>query len=171
MSSELNPAIKYNPRRLVTGISMISNMAEDKTYMLWNSFMKTKRLITNAISSDLLSIQIFNPAITFANFTEFTEFEKWAATEVRDHDQIPEGMEKMIIEPGLYAVFTYKGLPSDIQYTLTKFYHHWLPKSGYVPDNRPHFEILGSKYKNNHPDSEEEIWIPIKESDTQPDFG
>ena len=26
----------------------------------------------------------------------------------------------------------------------------------------PHFEILGAQYKNNEPDSEEEIWIPIQ---------
>jgi AraC family transcriptional regulator len=30
-------------------------------------------------------------------------------------------------------------------------------------DNRPHFEILGEKYKQGSPDSEEEIWIPVKE--------
>jgi predicted transcriptional regulator YdeE len=29
-------------------------------------------------------------------------------------------------------------------------------------DNRPHFEVLGDKYKNNDPSSEEEIWIPIR---------
>lgn len=39
----------------------------------------------------------------------------------------------------------------------------WLPNSGYIMDDRPHFEILGAKYKNNDPESEEEIWIPIKE--------
>jgi AraC family transcriptional regulator len=32
----------------------------------------------------------------------------------------------------------------------------------YELDDRPHFEILGDKYKNNDPNSEEEIWIPIK---------
>ncbi|MDP5096829.1 MAG: GyrI-like domain-containing protein [Flavobacterium sp.] len=37
-----------------------------------------------------------------------------------------------------------------------------MPNSEYQLDNRPHFEILGAKYKNNAPDSEEEIWIPIK---------
>jgi hypothetical protein len=26
----------------------------------------------------------------------------------------------------------------------------------------PHFEVLGDKYKNNDPSSEEEVWIPIK---------
>ena len=38
----------------------------------------------------------------------------------------------------------------------------WLPTSIYTIDNLPHFEILGKKYKNNDPTSEEEIWIPIK---------
>jgi AraC family transcriptional regulator len=30
-------------------------------------------------------------------------------------------------------------------------------------DDRPHFEILGIRYRNNDPNSEEEIWIPIIE--------
>lgn len=38
----------------------------------------------------------------------------------------------------------------------------WLPASGYTLDRRPHFEVLGEKYKNADPNSEEEIWIPIK---------
>jgi AraC family transcriptional regulator len=29
-------------------------------------------------------------------------------------------------------------------------------------DNKPHFEIMGDQYKNEDPDSEEELWIPIK---------
>jgi AraC family transcriptional regulator len=27
---------------------------------------------------------------------------------------------------------------------------------------RPHMELLGEKYRNNDPHSEEEIWIPIE---------
>jgi AraC family transcriptional regulator len=41
-------------------------------------------------------------------------------------------------------------------------FNTWLPQSNYQLAPRPHFEILGEKYKNNHPDSEEEIWIPIQ---------
>jgi len=33
----------------------------------------------------------------------------------------------------------------------------WLPKSDYELDEKPHFEILGEKYKNDDPNSEEEI--------------
>jgi AraC family transcriptional regulator len=37
-----------------------------------------------------------------------------------------------------------------------------LPNSAYELDDREHFELLGEKYKNNDPNSEEEIWIPIR---------
>jgi AraC family transcriptional regulator len=70
-------------------------------------------------------------------------------------------METYVLPGGLYAVFDYKGLNTDnsiFQYILGT----WLPGSDYVLDNRPHFEVLGDKYKNNDPNSEEEIWIPIK---------
>jgi AraC family transcriptional regulator len=38
----------------------------------------------------------------------------------------------------------------------------WLPDSDSLLDNKPHFEIMGDQYKNEDPDSEEELWIPIK---------
>ena len=80
---------------------------------------------------------------------------------MNDYDQVPEGMKTFILEGGLYAVFDYKGSsadPSIFQYIFSQ----WIPQSNYSVDNRPHFEVLGARYKNNDPDSEEEIWIPIK---------
>jgi AraC family transcriptional regulator len=61
----------------------------------------------------------------------------------------------------MYAVFDYKGLNTDSSIFIYIF-TEWLPGSIYVLDERPHFEVLGEKYKNNDPDSEEEICIPIK---------
>lgn len=43
-------------------------------------------------------------------------------------------------------------------YFATYIFATWLPSSAYVLDNRPHFEVLGAKYKSNDPGSEEEIW-------------
>ena len=66
-----------------------------------------------------------------------------------------------MLPEGNYAVFNYKGLSTD-----TAVFHYiffeWLPNSDWVLDDRPHFEVLGSKYKNDSVDSEEEIWIPVK---------
>jgi AraC family transcriptional regulator len=70
-------------------------------------------------------------------------------------------MELFTLKGGLYAVFDYKG-PSDDKSIFQYIYSTWVPKSKYKLDNRPHFEVLGEKYKNNDPESEEEIWIPIQ---------
>jgi AraC family transcriptional regulator len=74
-------------------------------------------------------------------------------------------MEKLELPGGLYAVFSYRGKASDASDTFKYIYYEWLPTSEYFLDDRPHFEILGEKYKNEHPDSEEEIWIPVKSKD------
>ena len=76
-------------------------------------------------------------------------------------NKLPE-LNTLLLESGLYAVFDYKGSSSDTSIYEYIFFN-WLPNSKYKVDNRPHFEILGNKYKNNDPNSEEEIWIPIKE--------
>ncbi len=84
---------------------------------------------------------------------------KWATVEVTDFDKIPKGMEGFTLPGGLYAVFPHRVMDTDIfQYIYTT----WLPNSTYSLDDRPHFELLGEKYKNNDPDSEEEIWIPVR---------
>jgi AraC family transcriptional regulator len=97
----------------------------------------------------------------FTDFKPTNEFERWAAVEVANFDYIPAEMETFILHGGLYAVFDYKGLNTD-KSIFQYIFETWLPTSDYDLDNRPHFEVLGDKYKNNDPKSEEEIWIPIK---------
>lgn len=71
------------------------------------------------------------------------------------------GTHSFVLPGGLYTIFDYKGLNTDTRIFICIF-KEWLPNSNYVLDGRPHFEILGKKYKNNDPESEEKIWIPIK---------
>lgn len=81
--------------------------------------------------------------------------------EVKSSAPIPPGMDNIILPSGLYAVFEYRGLSNDPQ-IFQYIFNSWLPSSGYELDHRPHFEVLGEKYQNNNPNSEEEIWIPVK---------
>lgn len=127
---------------------------------LWKSFTPRRKEITNTVNGDLFSLAVYN-SNHFAEFNPVNEFDRWAAVEVSNFDKVPNEMETFVVPAGLYAVFEYKGLSTDnsvFQYILGT----WLPNSDYVLDDRPHFEILGDKYKNNDPTSEEEIWIPIK---------
>jgi AraC family transcriptional regulator len=136
------------------------SLANNKVTKLWQSFMPERHRIQDRLTDDLISVAVY-PSAHFTNFKPTNEFDKWAAVEVSDFDQVPDDMESFVLSEGLYAVFDYKGLSSD-----QSIYHYifstWLPNSAYDLDHRPHFEVLGAKYKNNDPDSEEEIWIPIK---------
>ncbi len=123
--------------------------------------MQRRKEITNNIGSLLYSLQIYDE-LYFSNFKPSNEFRKYAAIEVTDFDSLPKDMQSFVLPSGLYAVFQYKGLPSEGYKIFQYIFATWLPNSIYDLDNRHHFELLGEKYNNQSPDSEEEIWIPIK---------
>jgi len=124
--------------------------------------MLDKIAIKNTLGTDLYSIQVYNNLHYFENFNPSTEFTKWAAIEVKNHVNIPSDFLPFTIESGLYAVFLHKGTVSEFPKTFQFIFNTWLPNSKYELDNRPHFELLGEKYKNNSSSSEEEVWIPIR---------
>jgi AraC family transcriptional regulator len=157
----MQPRIETLSEKKLIGKSLKMTFANNMTIELWHSFMPRRNEIYNNISSELFSIQIY-PPLFFDNFNPNVKFEKWAAIEVTDFDTIPVDMMTFTLIGGLYAVFLYKGAASVATSTFQYILGTWLPNSDYNLDNRPHFEILGEKYKNEDPDSEEEIWIPIK---------
>jgi AraC family transcriptional regulator len=157
----MTPRIEILPEKKLIGKRLQMSLANNKTHELWQSFMPRRKEIENSIGTDLYSMQVYDP-LHFNTFDPNNLFEKWATIEVTDFDTIPDEMETFTLPGGLYAVFFYKGLNTDTQ-IFQYIFGTWLPNSEYVLDNRPHFEILGEKYKNNDPNSEEEIWIPIKE--------
>lgn len=146
----------------VVGKRIRMSLSKNRTFELWQSFMPIRKEIKNPTTTDLLSIQVYDKSMDFKHFNQDTEFEKWAGMEVDDFDTIPEEMEAFTLSGGLYAVFLYKGSSGEFSETFQYIFGTWLPNSSYNLDDRAHFEVLGDKYKNNDPDSEEEIWIPVK---------
>lgn len=161
----MEPRINDIKEKKLVGKSLRMSVANDRTPELWRSFMPFRKAIGNAISSDLICMQVYDADKEFKDFTINTEFEKWAAVEVYNLDSVPEGLQSYTLKGGLYAVFDYKGRPSDFADTWRYIFYDWLPNSEYEVDKREHFEVLGEKYKNNDPDSEEEIWVPIRRKD------
>ena len=157
----MNPRIETLPEKKLMGQRMTMSLSNNKTRELWQNFMPRRKEIQNCIGTNLYSMQIYG-SLYFNNFDPNTEFEKWATIEVTDFDIVPAELETVTVPSGLYAVFTHKGDASTAAKTFEYIFTNWLPNSDYLLDNRPHFEILGEKYKNNDPTSEEEIWIPIQ---------
>jgi AraC family transcriptional regulator len=155
------PRIEILAEKKFIGKRMTMSLADNKTLDLWQNFMPRRKEIKNNIGTDLFSIQLYDP-FYFRSFDPAALFEKWAAIEVEEFGIVPDGMEAFLLEGGLYAVFNYKGSSGKAAETFQYIFRIWLPDSGFLLDNRPHFEVLGTKYNNDDPDSEEEIWIPVK---------
>lgn len=156
------PEIKNLSAKYLIGNHLEMCMAGNRTIELWKNFMPRRKEIKNSIGVDLFSVQIYDTKFNFLHFDINASFEKWAAVEVADFTNVPDGMQTLILPQGLYAVFLYKGAAEEGEKTFRYIFETWIPNSIYQLDNRPHFEILGSKYKHKDPDSEEEIWIPVK---------
>jgi AraC family transcriptional regulator len=157
----MQPRIELLQEKKLVGIRLTMSLANNNTGELWRSFMPRRSAITNNLTTDLISLQVYNPT-HFTNFSPLNEFEKWALVEVANFESVPEGMEPFTLTGRLYAVFDYKGSSTDTS-VFQYIFGIWLPNSAFVLDDRPHFEVLGAKYKNADPDSEEEIWIPVRQ--------
>jgi AraC family transcriptional regulator len=152
--------IEILSEKKLIGKYIIMSFIENKTFQLWSAFMPKRKTIKNSIDSNLYSLEVF-PDGHFNDFDPNNTFEKWAAVEVSDYDEIPSEMKPLTIPTGLYAVFVHKGPQSEGHKTYHSIFVEWLPNSEYMVDERPHFAVMGDQYKKEDPDSEEEIWIPI----------
>ncbi|MFN0200307.1 MAG: GyrI-like domain-containing protein [Bacteroidia bacterium] len=146
----------------LVGMSLEMSLVENQTAVLWRSFMPRRKEILHTLSNDLISMQVYAKLADIQTFQPAVVFEKWAAVEVSEWAEIPEKMKTFALPSGLYAVFSYKGTAAHAPEAFQYIFGVWLPSSEFELDHRPHFEVLGEKYKNNDPDSEEEIWIPIR---------
>jgi AraC family transcriptional regulator len=158
----MTPGFEMLSEKKLIGKRLTMSISNDRTYELWHSFMPHRKEIRNTLSADLFNVKVFDPGYDFQHFNPDAEFEKWAAVEVTEFNAIPENMEPFTLQGGLYAVFTHKGGPEGGPQTFGYIYGTWLPNSEYEMDFRPHFDFLGEKYKKDNPDSEEEIWVPVK---------
>ncbi|MEI6947183.1 GyrI-like domain-containing protein [Paraflavisolibacter sp. H34] len=151
---------QLSPKKLVGKRARMS-FAANTTVDLWKSFMPRRKEVANAAGPELYSVEVYPPHF-FSPFDPAAAFEKWAGVAVAEGAAVPEGMEALDLPAGLYAVFVYQGTDAAAADFYRYIFTGWLPSSGYELDDRPHFALMGAKYKRESPDSEEEIWIPVR---------
>jgi len=153
-----SPVIVQLPGFSLTGISAEMSLYNNLTPDLWGHFRRAQKQHFTADPDFFYSVNVY-PNGYFEHFNPTILFTKYAgvAAEYAANTDLP--WEKFELSGGLYAVFRHKGPDTSIfQY----IYSQWLPQSGYELDNRPHFEKLPSNYIPGHPESTEEIYIPIR---------
>jgi AraC family transcriptional regulator len=157
----MQPRFETINAKIIAGQRLTMSFTQNKTGALWQSFMPRQAEIINPVNSSFYSLEVY-PSGFFDDFKPTNEFEKWAGVEVKDDAEQPGGIELLTIPAGQYAVFTHRGPASAGPKTYQYIFGVWLPNSDYIIDNRPHFALMDEKYKHEQPDSEEDIYIPVK---------
>jgi len=96
---------------------------------------------------------------------EFHQEGKWTyfpCFEVRDLDEIPGELFAKILPAATYAVFSVRGGLDKISEAFQFAYSQWLPLSPYEVAHPYDIERYGENYKGDVPESELEIYIPIR---------
>lgn len=154
-------AIENYPRTTLVGLQVNTSFAMNHTVGLWKRFMPMFMGLQSP-KTELYSIDVYPTGFFNDPFDPAREFVKWAAISFDSNLALPEEWETLIIPEGKYAVFHYVGNQLTAPEYYRNIYTKWIPEAGYVVDERPHFAVMGEKYKNGDPQSEEDIWIPIK---------
>ena len=81
---------------------------------------------------------------------------------------VPEGIEaegeigKMIIPAGLYGAARFELDTTEYADAWSWVYGQWLPQSGYVPDDRPGFEMYPGEESKEEGKRTVDIYVPIR---------
>ena len=161
----MTPKIKFTKEILLVGKQISMSYSNNLTPILWKSFMPHRKQTPNVLSNKLYSVEIYKNESYFEAFDPTAEFEKWAAVEVSNLEAVSLEMKSLVIPSGKYAIFKYKGKGSEASETYRSIIQDWFPRSIYQLDHRPHFAVMGEKYKFEDANSEEELWFPVKDKE------
>lgn len=158
------PRIIESEERLLLGLRTRMSIQENTTQALWRRFMPISKNIGDRLGGEWYSVEVY-PDFYFDTYDPGKTFEKWAAVAVEKRvSPRPEGLEELLIEKGMYAVFSYQGPASQVHRLYQYIFVDWIPGSRFTLDPRPHFALMGAGYKAEDPDSQEELWIPVRKN-------
>jgi len=156
-------SIRHVAPKSLIGIGARMSIRNDATAGLWRTLMPRRREIVGRLSTSYVSMRVYAPGIA-SNLESMLsgDFEKWAAVEVEPGSRVPDGMRAYRLNGGDYAVFRHRGPASRFQDTMRYILADWLPASGYLLDDREHFEVLPENWAAEDDDAYEDIFIPIR---------
>lgn len=146
--------------KTLVGICLPRATSDEGTAGLWRRLMPRLGEINARVGSNLISMRVYRRS-DGEPLTPSTPFDEWAAAEVSDVEDIPEGMKPFTLPSGGYAVFIHRGPAATFPEKARYIFGNWLPNSAYDLDDRPHFAVMGPNYRPDDPAAEEEIWIPV----------
>lgn len=152
--------ITFLPKLNLIGKSIVTNRTKNNTYELWKAFKQELSRIAISNPEYYYAVEQYSNTY-FDSYHPEKPYNQWACITVPDGITLPTNWNNLIVSEGLYAIFKYKGTAADAHHTIRSIHEAWLPISGYVLANRPHYALMHSDYDPLNPTAEEHFYIPI----------
>jgi len=101
--TSIEPRIEILQQKKLVGKYKRMSFSNNTTFQLWQSFMPRRKEISGKVSNEMISMQIYHEPMRMGDFNQ--EFDKWAAIEVTDFENVPHEMDTFTLQDGQYAVF------------------------------------------------------------------
>lgn len=163
-SITMEPTIKQVDDFTVVGMTVRTNLVDNKIPMLWEKFIPRVAEIKNKAENNIFyGICKCDPNFDLKKFNKETYFDEIAAVMVSDTGDVPENMIKHQMKGGRFAVFTHKGSLKTLQDTYNYIWGSWVPKSHEKVDMRDDFELYDDRFLGPENESSQmDIYIPLK---------
>ncbi len=140
------------------GLPFYGDSSDGKFGQTWERFVESEPLVTKRLNDKIyFGVEFFGPEVSRTN-----QWMYFAAIAVSDLEEIPDILFGKMLPAAKYAVFTVKGGVAKINEVFQYAYKEWLPASGYEAAYPFDFERYDERYKGSVPDSEIDLYIPIK---------
>lgn len=155
----MEPEIFIRPATKLVGIAQQYDDNDLSLPKLWSAFRPYRGKVPNQSSPEFFGI--------YEQYQEQEDtviFSYICSVPVISFDDVPEGMITRELPEQMYARFVHRGALSELEKTLKYIWGSWLPKSHYDYVEKPDFELYGSRFNTenpNSPDSEIYLHIPI----------
>ena len=85
-----------------------------------------------------------------------------ACAPVTAKTRVPEGMEKLQVPGGKFAMLTHKGILTDLPKAFETLFR-WIADSPYEVAGSPGYELYDERFSPSSPECEIDIYIPVKQ--------
>lgn len=149
----------------VAGLRGFTSLSNNRLPGLWEEFMRFHRFHKDLFVAAGVGYGICETQQTTYTKNGDVSFAAMVGSPVNDFDKLPSSfpLEKKVLRPGKYAVFTHWGTFANLFKTYQYIFGTWLQTTQAELDNREDFEMYEREVLSfDDPNNEVKIFIPIK---------
>jgi AraC family transcriptional regulator len=142
----------------LVGLPFYGEPSDGQFGKTWERFVEVEQHATRRVNDHVYyGVEFYGPEVSLTR-----QWMYFAAIQVSDLAETPDILFGKILPAAKYAVFTVKGGLDGINDMFAHAYRVWLPASAYEVAYPFDFELYDRRYHGNVPESEIDLYIPIK---------